>query len=196
MPDSEKRIHRDSLRASGNPEAGLSLIELMISVTIMAIGFSGLMALMMTAMQSNNTNRRDTSSTTAAQTILQTLSAPAATKDLSITTVKDCAGNALTINTTVGGAPLDSNGGVDFTQSAVTGYQINYVACGPSQESNVTYDVRWNIQAANKVAVGATTYPLCKFITVSSRRMGANATNSTNGFLFSLPVTLRTLAGD
>lgn len=176
-------------------EAGLSLIELMISVTILAVGFTGLMALMMTAMESNNTNRRDTSSTTAAQTIMKTITAPPAAKDLSVS-INDCAGNSLTVNTAVGGATLDSSGAVDFTQAAVTGYQANYVACGPSQEQQVTYDVRWNIQVANEVAVGATNYTLSKFVTVSARRMGANATNSSNGFLFSLPVTLRTLVGD
>ena len=176
-------------------EAGLTLVELMISVTILAVGFTGLMALMMTAMESNNTNRRDTSSTTAAQTILKTITAPPAAKDLSIT-IADCAGNNLTINTAVGGAALDSSGAVDFTQAAVSGYQANYVACGPTQETTVTYDVRWNIQSANKVAVGATNYTICKFVTVSARKTGANATNTSNGFLFSLPVTLRTLVGD
>src|SRR5579883_2630160 len=143
---SQRRLSRKSCN-------GFSLVELMVSVTILAVGFAALLALMMTAMMSNNTNRRDTSATTAAQTIMETIAAPSAAVNSNITTVTDCAGNTLTINTAVGGAPLDSSGAVDFTQATVSGYYANYVACAPSGEGQTTYDVRWNIQTATQVQV-------------------------------------------
>jgi hypothetical protein len=84
------------------------------------------------------------------------------------------------------GATLLSTGSVDFSQAqgssgAPAGYYMSYTACGTSGRQS-TYDVRWNVQTPSSYV---------KLVTVSAKLKGSG----TNQILFSLPVTIRTMAG-
>ena len=96
-------------------------------------------------------------------------------------TVTDCAGNSSTVFTAAGGPALNSAGEEDFTQAAVTGYQMYFTDCGTSGRQMV-YDVRWTITQP-------TTYT--KLVVVSAKMNKAG----TDSKVFSLPVTIRTLVG-
>jgi hypothetical protein len=105
-------------------------------------------------------------------------------------TITDCAGTANTINITGStggtGATVLSSGSIDFSQSqgssgAPVGYYMSYTSCGTAGRQS-TYDVRWNIQTPSNYV---------KLVTVSARLKGAG----TNAILFSLPVTIRSMAG-
>jgi len=79
-----------------------------------------------------------------------------------------------------------STGAIDFSQArgssgAPAGYYLSYVACGTSGRQ-ATYDVRWNIQTPSAYV---------KLVTVSAKMKGSG----TNQVLFSLPVTIRSMAG-
>jgi hypothetical protein len=58
---------------------------------------------------------------------------------------------------------------------------MSYTACGTSNRQSV-YDVRWNIQTPSNYV---------KLVTVSAKMQGSG----TNPILFSLPVTIRSMAG-
>jgi hypothetical protein len=112
------------------------------------------------------------------------MSVPAATT--TTLTITDCAGNAHNVNTAGSagagsGSSLLASGGVDFSQSQVANYSMNYTTCGTNGRQT-TYDVRWNIQTPSNFV---------KLVTVS-----AKLKNSTgNAAMFSLPVTITSMAG-
>src|SRR5262249_55222863 len=97
--------------------------------------------------------------------------------------------NNLSVSTAGGaspgtGAPLLSNGDIDFTQAAVTGYQMNYTVCG-NNGVQTTYDVRWHVTLVGPANSG-------KLLVVSARQpFVANK----QGIGFISPVTLRTVVG-
>jgi prepilin-type N-terminal cleavage/methylation domain-containing protein len=163
-------------------QRGMSLIELMIAMVVLAVGMGGIMVLFVTAIASNNRNKIDTAGTLVAQMTLEQIASRPANQHAPIT-VTDCAGTSHVVNTAVGGAALDANAAINYTAAAVAGYRMLYVTCGAGGQQ-ATYDVRWNIQAW-----GAT-----KVITVASRSTGAGQAGATPR-LFALPVTLRTIAG-
>ena len=72
---------------------------------------------------------------------------------------------------------------MDFTQAAVTGYQLYYTDCGTNGRQ-MTYDVRWTITQP-------TTYT--KLVIVSAQLK--NAAGTSNPTMYSRPVTVRTLVG-
>lgn len=170
-----------SRKKAARKERGMSLVELMIAMVILLVGLVGSMSLVALSMGSNGRSRQQGNSTIVSQLIAEKISSVKATTSPTLT-VTDCAGNSFTVNTTApGGAPLTSSGDVDFTQAAVSGYQMLYTDCGTSSRQ-VTYDVRWNIQQPT---------PYVKVLTVSTRQQGAGGDLK----YFSLPVTIRTLVG-
>jgi len=82
----------------------MTLVELMIAMAILAVGLGGLVNVLVIAMETDNRNSKDTSSTLLAQMVIEQISAqhPNSTAAISIT---DCAGNAWTISTTPGSSP-------------------------------------------------------------------------------------------
>lgn len=177
-------------------DKGMSLIELMIAIVIVAIGIGGTTILLTSTMSSNGRSNTDTTATLLAQMVMEQISAQAinSTLDLNVT---DCAGNSWTITTTPGtagtgdGANLKSDGNVDFTQgqsSLVTaGYAMNYVDCSTSGGSQIVYDVRWNVMSVSSNTTS-------RMITVAARP-AASAVNQLGGALFAIPVTLRGIGG-
>jgi Tfp pilus assembly protein PilV len=163
-------------------ERGSTMIELMIALLVLLVGIVGSMALILYAISGNGRNKQQSNSVAVAQMITEKLSSQRASVSDNLT-VTDCAGNSNTLFTAAGGPTLNSNGEEDFTQAAVTGYQMYYTDCG-SNGRQMVYDVRWTITQP-------TTYT--KLIIVSAQLKGA--ASSTNARMYSLPVTIRTLVG-
>jgi prepilin-type N-terminal cleavage/methylation domain-containing protein len=181
-------------------QAGMTLVELMIAMAILAVGLGGLVNVLVVAMETDNRNSKDTSATLLAQMVLEQISAQHPNSNLPIS-ITDCAGNAWTISTTPGsspngaGATLVTNssssgyGGIDETQAysnITANYAMKYVDCGGVGNVGVptTYDVRWNVMTVDA--------NYSRLITVSTRPSGANALG---GIQFALPVNLRMVAG-
>src|SRR5712664_3305442 len=80
-------------------EAGMTLIELLIAMLVLAIGLSGIMAMIVTALASNGRNRTDTTATLLSQMVIEQLANVPATSN-TVFTITDCAGTVWNINTT------------------------------------------------------------------------------------------------
>src|SRR5689334_22375452 len=133
----------------------MSLIELMIAMLVLAIGFGGIAVLLSSTISSDSKNRWDTSATLLAQMVMEQISAQHVYTDPAATTlnIQDCASNTWAITTTPGavgtgsGATLKSDGTIDFTQaysSVPAGYKMTYVDCSTQGGLKTIYDVRWN----------------------------------------------------
>jgi prepilin-type N-terminal cleavage/methylation domain-containing protein len=181
-------------------ESGMSLIELMIAMLILAIGLGALTNVLVVAMATDNKNSKDTSATLLAQMVIEQISAQHPNSNAAIS-VTDCAGNAWTIATTGGASPNGAGatlvttstssgyGGIDQTQaySAITAnYAMKYVDCGGVGNTGVptTYDVRWNVMTVDA--------NYTRLVTASARPLNANALG---GISFAIPVNLRAVAG-
>jgi prepilin-type N-terminal cleavage/methylation domain-containing protein len=176
---------------------GFSLVELMIAITVLAIGMAGLAVLFSTAIMNNSRSKGDTSGTMLAQTVLEKIAAQPANTAASFT-LTDCNPSGAT-NWTVAtagtaspgsGAAINASNGIDFTQpySAVpANYKMQFVTCG-SGGRQTPYEVRWNVQT-----MSANT----RLITVAARPLAAAsaAGNGNQALLFALPITLRTIGG-
>ena len=157
-------------------EAGLTIIELMIAAVVVIVGFMATLALVLTAIASNNRNRMDSTGTMLAQAVVENVSSTLV--GIGSNTLSDCAGHTWTINTALGGATL-SGTSIDFTQSSPpTNYYMNYVVCNVGSQQ--TYDVRWNVQG-----ITSNTY----LVTVGVKPR--NTLIHGNKF-FAFPVNLRT----
>jgi hypothetical protein len=168
-------------RNKSSKERGTSLIELMIACLVLMIGVMGVVSLIPIAIAENGRNRQQSNSTVISQMVMEKLlSVPAGST--AALTISDCTPTAFTVNTTGGGAPLLASGDVNFSAAAPAGYSMNYTACGPVGGAQSIYDVRWNIQTPSTFV---------KLITVSARLKGSG----NNATLFSLPVTIRSMAG-
>src|SRR5579862_7230812 len=179
-------------------QSGMTLVELMIAMLILAIGLGAITNLLVVALASDNKNSKDTSSTLLAQMVIEQISAqhPNSTATISVT---DCAGNAWTIATTPGASPNGAGanlvttsttfgyGGLDQTQSysnITANYAMKYVDCGGVGNTGIptTYDVRWNVMTVDA--------SYTRLITASARPLNAS---SLGGKSFALPVTLRSV---
>ena len=198
-PENSQLGHPRKVRGRRS-QAGMTLIELMVALAILAIGLAGIVNVLVVAMESDNRNSRDTSSTLLAQMVVEQISAqhPNSTAAISVT---DCQGTVWTISTTPdvspngAGATLVTNssaagyGGIDNTQSYSSipaNYAMKYVDCGGVGNTGVptAYDIRWNVMTVDA--------NYSRLITVSARPVGAT---SLGGIHYALPVNLRMVAG-
>jgi type IV pilus modification protein PilV len=189
-----------------NREAGMTLIELLIAMLVLAVGLSGIMAMIVTALASNGRNRTDTSATLLSQMVIEQLANVPATKDTTFR-VTDCAGTVWNISTTapLGGsagaatkgsdnAPVWVSSDIDFNVAPTygaapgTGYGMAYASCGINAGQQIVYDVRWNI---TKDATG-----FIKTVTVAARNTGANYQRADALKAFAIPVQLKTVLGN
>jgi prepilin-type N-terminal cleavage/methylation domain-containing protein len=161
-------------------QRGMSLIELMFAMVVLLVGVMGSMALIAYTIGGNSRSKQQSNSTVIAQMTIEKLSSQQASTNTNLT-ITDCTGASNTLYTAPGGPTLASDGTEDFTQTAVTGYQMYWTDCGTSGRQMI-YDVRWTITAPS-------TYT--KLIIVSAKMKGAG----TDSKVFSLPVTVRTLLG-
>lgn len=181
--------------------AGFSLIELLVAMTVLAVGLLGGMIVILTAIATNAKSRYDTAAVALAQSTMDRIIviSSSATGPQLVTQITDCNGAAHTINTAAGGAATTNISGIsngtqiiDFSQAAVAGYQMNYTLCaaGGSGYTGVpqVYDVRWNI--------GNGSTPGTQLVLVAAK----NVTEYQNGLsqtrFFSIPITLRSLRGN
>jgi len=170
---------------SRSKQEGMTLVELMIAMFVLAVGMAGGLILMVTALDTNNRNRMDVNATNIAWYFLDTLSNVKANSTKTLT-VTDCTGTSWTLTTAAGGATTNTYGNIDFTVTSYTtsGYSARYQICKASGQTS-TYDVRWNIQTVNSYS---------KLITVGAMKQGT--TNTATGTLYyAKPVTIRTIAG-
>jgi type II secretory pathway pseudopilin PulG len=177
----------------------MTLVELLIALTILAVGLGGIVNLLVVALETNNRNSKDTSATLLAQMVVEQISAQHPNSNAAIS-ITDCAGNTWSISTTPAvspgaGATLVTTstaagyGGIDPTQTysnITAGYAMKYVDCGGVGNTGTatTYDVRWNVMTVDA--------NYTRLITASARPLNAY---SLGGVRFALPVNLRMVAG-
>lgn len=176
--------------------SGIMMVELLIAMLVLAIGMAGITTLLIMAMQSNNRNMRDTTSTLLSQSVMEQL-AWAVSNDSDSALMSDCLGNNFTLNPAGGpgpsgaGAAVDpASGSVDFSTppNPDTGYRIRYTVCGVEGQT-YTYDVRWNVR--NLESSGTKTYT--RLVTVAARADIATTNEGNQIKLYGLPITLRSV---
>jgi len=196
-------------RATRAPRArrqrGLTLIELMMALFVLAVGMAGGMILVSMAIASNNRNKLDTTSTLLSQMVMERILAPgnsnlpplvgnppAQGPPPHFVTVTDCTGAQFPIYLDPGGPPPNpaSPAEIDFGVAPQLGYNMVYTVCRGGGQTAV-YDVRWNITAVKATANSVYT----KVVTVAARPTGAGANTPTKILFFGLPITLRGMSG-
>ena len=161
----------------------MTLIELMIAMLVLAVGIMAAMGLVVRAISGDAWSKQLSNSTVLAQTVTERIMAVPAQNNATLT-ITDCANNVSNVATSAGGASLNSNGEVDFTQGAVANYQMYYTDCDTNGRQAI-YDIRWNVQAI------ANSLGNVKLLTVSAKLK--NAGNS--AILFAPEATVRTIVG-
>jgi prepilin-type N-terminal cleavage/methylation domain-containing protein len=184
---------RDNRRARVRAAAGMSMLELMVGMAVLAVGMTAVTALFHSAILTNNRAKVDTSATMLAQTVLEKIATLPATQTATIS-LSDCGVTPTTwVIATAGtaapgnGASLDgTSGSIDFTQpyaNVPANYKMQFAGCGTGGRQ-ITFDVRWNVQT-----ITANT----RLITVAARALGA--TSGRRPVQFAPPITLRTIGG-
>jgi prepilin-type N-terminal cleavage/methylation domain-containing protein len=178
-----------SRRTGKTASHGFSLIELMIAMSVLAVGLLGGIAFIAVATANNGRSKLNTTAATLAESTMERIVAipQKATGADALTTLADCSGHNFTINTLPGGSSLIASGAlagaVDYSQPAMAQYSMPYAVC-PST-SGVTYDIRWRIDA------GPT--PSTQLVTVSVRSLSGPAAPAAQ---LVRPFTLHQLRGD
>lgn len=170
-------------------DKGFSLLELLIAMSVLAVGLLALMSLIMTAVATNSRNRVDTGGTFVAQQFMEAIQNQPGGSEVVIT---DCTPTSITV-ATAGGSPGNSVGAnltsdytaIDFTQSATAitaKYHATYTTCGTGGKMT-TYDVRWNVRTIDANS---------RLVTVAARHDLSNNGKS-GGVYYQPPVNLRSV---
>lgn len=177
-------IHYKKTNSKSNGQGGMTIIELMIAMLVLAVGIVGSMALIVRAVGGDAWSKQLSNSTVLAQSVTERMMAiPAATN--ATVTITDCANNTSTLATAPGGPAVNSSGDLDFTAAIVANYQMYYTDCDTSGHQAI-YDIRWNVQSI----AGANGY--VKIVTVSAQMKHATSTNT---LAFAPVATVRTIIG-
>lgn len=176
--------HRKDNRKYGQ-ESGLTLIELMIAMLVLAVGIMGSMALIVRAVGGDAWSKQLSNSTVLAQTVTERIMAIPAASNTTVT-ITDCATppNVANVSTSPGGPSVTSSGDLDFTASPVTNYQMLYTDCDTNGRQAI-YDVRWNVTAVPN-SLG-----YVKMLTVSAQLKHTG----NNAVAFAPVATVRTIVG-
>jgi len=120
---------------------GFSLLELMIAVSVLAVGVLGGMGVICAATASNGGSKLNTAAAALAESTMERITAipQNATGADANTSLTDCKGNTFNMSTEPTGSS-GSSGNIDYTQSPVANYSMLYAMC-----SGLTFDVRWRI---------------------------------------------------
>jgi len=177
-------IIRKKYNRAARGQDGLTIIELMIAMVVLAVGILASMSLVIMAITGDARSKQLSNSTALAQMVTEKImSIPAYTSPT--LTLVDCTNTSYNLSTTGSatgaGASLTSSGIVDYTQGTVANYYMPYTDCGTANRQ-MTYDVRWNIK---------TLTPYSKLLTVSSRLRYTG----TGGSMFAPVVTITTVIG-
>jgi prepilin-type N-terminal cleavage/methylation domain-containing protein len=202
MPTSLKHLS-ENIRSGRIAESGMSMLELLIAMAILAVGMTGAMGMILAGVQSDARNKNDTSAVVLDQELLETF---ATYKNYPLSgqiPVNDCSTGATSqklaaaTGTTAGaGAAVitsgNNTGDIDWTQAApalatstVPGYAMDYQTCNGD-----IYEVRWNITKIN----ANNNVSQLSHLTVSSRQIAAGGSNQ--AILFAIPVSVHTLIED
>src|SRR5689334_10149261 len=115
-----------------NKESGLTLIELMISMVVLAVGLVGIMAIVVASLSGNSKNRTDTGATMLSQMVIEQMADVPANANATLQ-VTDCSGTVWSIKTAdgtgIGNAALKTTnnfpvwviGDIDFNTAATYG---------------------------------------------------------------------------
>jgi prepilin-type N-terminal cleavage/methylation domain-containing protein len=137
---------REKCKSSASEQDGVTLIEMMIAMVVLAVGILGAMSLVITAISGDGRSKQQSNSA-------------------------DCTGTIYNVSTTGSssgtGASLTSSGDVDFTQATVANYYMPYTDCATLYRQ-ATYDVRWNIKTLSSYAKLLT-------VSARLRSVGSNA---------------------
>lgn len=181
-------------------QSGMTMVELLIAMTVLAIGVAGILGLVLLAIATNARNKGDTTGTMLAQLVMEQIEVIPANNNGNLQ-ILDCAGVVKTISLAPGGATLTAAGQIDWTQAPTAvqaGYQMTYSACAPNNQW-ITYDIRWNIAALGPAPNGwlnTSNKPYVKAVTVSARPSQAQFASAATALrYFAPPVTLRTVVG-
>jgi hypothetical protein len=165
---------------------------MLIALLVLTVGMAGSMAVVGVAIGGNARSKKDTTSTTLAEMVIDRISSVPVGSGIASVTVADCAGNNLTVNTTgttsgSGATVSTSTGKIDFAQSyssVTSGYAMKYTLCGINSRIQTTYEVRWNIKL---LPSGKEEYVV----------VGAKALDTSgNAQVLATPVSLRTIVGN
>ena len=162
---------------------GLTLIEMMIAMFVLAVGILGSMSLVIMAITGNARSKQQSNSVALAQMVTERIMAIPASPDTTVT-ITDCTNTTYSLSTSAGGATLTSSGNVDYTQATVTNYNMPYTDCATAGRQ-ATYDVRWRIQTLSTYA---------KLLTVSAR-LRSTGTLGNSGSVYAPVVTIRSVVG-
>jgi type IV pilus assembly protein PilV len=174
--------HKTNSRVAHNQE-GLTIIELLIAMVVLAVGILGSMSLVIMAINGDFRSKQQSNSTALAQMVTEKIMSIPAFSSPTLT-LTDCTGTNFSIATAAGGGTLNSSGDLDYTQAKVANYNMAYTDCGTANRQ-MTYDVRWNITAID-------TYT--KLLVVSAR-LNTVTNGATSGAVFAPVVTIKTLVG-
>jgi type IV pilus assembly protein PilV len=163
-------------------QRGMTLIELMIAMVVLAVGVVGSMALVVRAIGGNSASKQTSNSTALAQMVTERIMAVPANNN-AIVTITDCTNTVANVSTSVGGPAVTASGDLDFTAATIANYNMSYTDCDTSGRQ-ATYDVRWNVQA-----IANSSY--AKILTVSAQLKSAGS----NRMVFAPVTTIRTIVG-
>jgi prepilin-type N-terminal cleavage/methylation domain-containing protein len=172
-------------------ERGMTMIELLIAMTVLAIGVAGILGLVLLAIATNSRNKGDTTSTMLSQLVMEQIEIMPANNTGTIQ-VTDCSGAVKTISLAPGGANAVA-GKIDWSQApgaVPANYRMIFAVCGPGN-AFAFYDVRWRITTLYNGPSG----PYAKTVTVSAQPIAAQFTGAERFKYFAPPVSLRTIVG-
>ncbi|HLZ40239.1 MAG TPA: prepilin-type N-terminal cleavage/methylation domain-containing protein [Candidatus Sulfotelmatobacter sp.] len=185
---------------------GFSLLEFLIAMVILTIGVGGLLPLLLASITLDKKTAGDTTSVMVAEVVLEQMSSAGANySGVLPNPLQDCANppNSWNVDMTsnpVGGlgtgsggpnggngANLTNQGAIDWTQDYATipaGYAMRYVACSTTNDTPVTYEVRWDV-------IRTSSSDSTKLVVVSARPMIQQAW----ALGVVAPINMRTIVG-
>jgi prepilin-type N-terminal cleavage/methylation domain-containing protein len=204
MPKSHNQL-LGKPRVENVRQCGMTMLELLIAMAVLAIGMTGAMGMILAGVRSNSRNKNDTAAVVLDQEILEEFATFQTFPSTGTVMVNDCGtgaasqhqasvvGSVLGLGAatyTPANAPFPANvGDIDWTQPApvmatvgTPGYAMNYQTCNGD-----IFEVRWNVMwifpmnGTSRIAA----------LTVSSRQTAS--ANSKVPMLFSTPTTLHTI---
>jgi prepilin-type N-terminal cleavage/methylation domain-containing protein len=176
-------IRRKKHSHAGDKQDGLTMIELMIAMVVLAVGILASMSLVIMAINGDFRSKQQSNSTALAQMVTEKIMSIPAFQNPTLT-LTDCAGTNFNIATAAGGGTPNSFGDMDYTQAQVANYNMAYTDC-ETLGRQMVYDVRWRV-------VTLSTY--AKLLTVSARLNNVSA-GATSGSKFGPVVTIHTIVG-
>jgi type IV pilus modification protein PilV len=181
---------------------GFSLLEFLIAMTVLTIGVGGLLPLLLASITLDKKAAGDTTAVMVAEVVLEQMSSQSSTSTSLPNPMQDCATppNSWTVrerSAVVGagtggayggnGAQLTNQGAIDWTQDYAAipaGYAMRYVACSTTNDTPVTYEVRWD-------AIMTSSSDNTKMIVISARPQISQAW----ALGYVAPINMRTIIG-